>query len=70
MADIMKSYFLQHHPDKFGDNKALWVLNKHHEITAACEVFGGATKRARHDCCGMEGVRDEMPSGSDTKMDI
>ena len=33
------------------------------EMTAAYEVLSDDEKRARYDCCGMEGVKGEMPTG-------
>merc|ERR1719326_1510643 len=40
------------------------------DMTAAYEVLSDTEKRAKYDCCGMEGVKGEMPQGRDQQMEV
>jgi len=70
MADIKKSYrklSLKYHPDKNTDPA---MIAKYQAMSAAYEVLSNEEKRAKYDCCGMEGVKGEMPSGKDMETGI
>ncbi|CAD7923425.1 unnamed protein product [Amoebophrya sp. A120] len=67
-AEIKKAYrklSLAYHPDKNSDPN---IIAMYQEMTAAYEVLSDPAKRARYDCCGMEGVKEQMPSGKDFQL--
>ncbi|CAD7930216.1 unnamed protein product [Amoebophrya sp. A25] len=68
-AEIKKAYrklSLAYHPDKNSDPN---IIAMYQEMTAAYEVLSDPAKRARYDCCGMEGVKEQMASGKDHGME-
>lgn len=65
MRDIKKSYrglSLQYHPDK-NPNQSNADKELFAQINNAYEILSDESKRAKYDCCGMEGVEGEVKQG-------
>lgn len=71
MNEIKKAFrklSLKYHPDKNQGKEA--IVKKFQDINRAYEVLGDSAKRAAYDCCGMEGVKGELPKGKDMQLTI